>query len=429
MEQLLQANKQHNWSPGCAPYPLYDNLHLEQTYFQFVQGGNDTYHLYSAHYDNRKAVANAPRVVVLGMVSNILGPYSDGYCQLWYEHSDRPDIVPMLAPEIVWYKEWGHGGTHVYPALMTCPLLKSPRRYRVPQLVSIVFGEPCAKANNALLVGYEAPQRNRSTRFAVCVKDLEFPKEDRSDRFVEWLELMRLLGAERVTAYNTGADKLMPNTWRTLNFYAQQDGLLQLRDYKLLEGHPLPGDNFWLLRCLNEVLMYLDCLYRSMYNFDYVGVFDVDEVIMPLGKFHNWHTLLEHLEQNSSLSTDNCKARTSYCFRNVYFSKELPEDETPPANFYMLRHVRRVAQHLDTVSAIKCLHSTAYSTAVHNHFTFYWEEACGPFDVPTAIGQMQHYREPDIKETLTLPTPVRDDNIWRFKDHLISRAHAIHRLL
>lgn len=318
---------------------------------------------------------------------------------------------------------------------MNCPLPDSPRRYRVPQLVSLVFTDRCARATNALRVVYEAPQRSHATRFAVCVKYLQYPTVDMSERWVEWLELMRLLGAERITAYDLGGDSLMPKTRRTLEHYVQHDGLLQLRSHALLEGHPKPVINPTLSKRLNEVLIYTDCFYRNMYEFDYVAIIDVDEAIMPLGELLNWPQLVQHLERNSTHPTDalkfenDCKARASYCFRNVYFPNSLAIDETPPTNFHMLRHVRRVAEHLDSNSAIKCLHSTHYVTAVHNHFPMSWRIACGPYDVPTSMAQMQHYRDPVDMSTLEQPRSLRDDNIWRFKDKLMEKVLAKYREL
>ncbi|XP_030567530.1 uncharacterized protein LOC115767404 [Drosophila novamexicana] len=438
LEQLLRANSARNWSlnDNCAPYPRFEDLHIENLYYQYTRGGNVSYYLMSAYYDRRLAMDTTPSVVLLGMISSLSGPFERAFCQLWYEQSAWPELVDMEPHVFGWFDSWGFGPDHVYPVLLTCPLVGTAREHRVPQLVSLVFGDRCARPCNALRVHYEAPQRRRATRFGVCVKDLQFPTVDMSERFVEWLELMRLLGAERVIAYDLGGQTLLPNTMRTLKHYAEQDGLLQLLPFRLLEGHPKPAANYWLSKRLNEVLMYNDCLYRNMYEFDYLAVMDVDEVIMPLGKLHNWTALVELLDTNNSRnsnskseSAENCFAKCSLCFRNVYFSRELPEDGTPPASFYMLRHVQRVAEHLDANSAIKCLHATAYVTMVHNHFPLGWRGACGPHDVSAAIGQMQHYREPDIKQTLKEPPPVRDDNIWRFKEQLISKALVVHRQL
>ncbi|KAM8720636.1 hypothetical protein ACLKA7_006645 [Drosophila subpalustris] len=433
LKQLLDANAQKNWSRdgNCAPYPRHKDLHIVNVHYQFTVGGNVTYYMFGAYYDRRHAVENAPSIAILAMFSSIPGPFEPAYCQVWYEDNDTPDIVEMQHQQVAWYEVWGNGPDLVYPVLLNCPLQGSPRSYRVPQLVSLVFTDRCARATNALRVVYEAPQRSRATRFAVCVKDLQFPGRDMSERWMEWLELMRLLGAERVTAYDLGGATLTANTRRTLQHYAQHDGFLQLRPHTLLQGHPVPTINVEASKRLNEVLIYIDCFYRNMYEFDYVAIFDVDEVIMPLGELHNWPQLVQHLERNSTLAAPDsaCKAYASYCFRNVYYPQNLTVDESPPRNFYMLRHVRRVAEHLDANSAVKCLHSTHFVTSVHNHFPMSWRLACAPLDVPTSVGQMQHYREPDDKMTLEQPTPVRDDNIWRFRDQLISNVLAKRREL
>lgn len=435
LKQLLEQNAAYNWSLGdnCAPYPRHEDLQYEQDYYQFTMGGNVSYYFFAAYYDRRQAMEYTPSIAVLAMVSSIFGPFEPAHCQVWYEGSARPDIVEMHHQEIGWYDAWGNGPDHVYPVLMNCPLHGTQRRHRVPQLVSLVWGDECSRPSNAMRVVYEAPERRRSTRFAVCLKDLHFPDADMTDRWLEWLELMRLLGVERVTAYDLGAEHLQESTRRTLRHYSEEDGLLVMRSHTLLNGHPEPAANGYLSKLLNEVLMYIDCYYRNIYLYDYVGNFDVDEVIMPLGELNNWTALVELLEGNRSVFAGpnnemHCEERASFCFRNIYFPKDLPQDERSPANFYMLRHVIRVAEHLDAGSAIKCLHSTAHNTILHNHFSMGWR-GCGALDVPTNIGQMQHYREPDIKETLHDPPPVRDDNIWRFKEQLIERVMAKRRQL
>lgn len=412
---------------NCAPYPRYEDLEFEQEYYQHTRGGNWSYYFYAAFYDRRRAMDYSPSIAVLAMVSSIFGPYEPAHCQVWYEGSDHPDIVEMHHQEIGWYDSWGNGAEYVYPVVMHCPLHGTQRRHRIPQLVSVVWGDECSRPQNALRIVYNAPERNRTTRFAVCVKDLQFPNDDMTDRWIEWLELMRLLGVERVTAYDLGGDHLQESTRRTLRHYTDEDGLLEVRSHKLLNGHPEPAPNQYLSKILNEVLMYTDCFYRNIYRFDYIGNFDVDEVIMPLGDLHNWTALIELLEGNRSIFAGpeadmSCLERCSFCFRNIYYSKEFPVDDRVPATLYMLGHVIRVANHLDAASAVKCLHSTAHNTVLHNHFSMGWREACPSLDVPTSIGQMQHYREPDDKETLSKPPPVRDDNIWRFKEQLIERV-------
>jgi len=95
----------------------------------------------------------------------------------------------------------------------------------------------------------------------------------------------------------------------------------------------------------------------------------------------------------------------------------------------MLRHVVRVAEHLNPAMAIKCLHSTGHASVLHNHFALKWMDACGPRDVSPDLGQLQHYRHVDDVKTLDEPTPKRDDNIRRFQQQLIHNSMAVHRQL
>ena len=42
----------------------------------------------------------------------------------------------------------------------------------------------------------------KKKKFAVCVKGLDFPSEDISVRLVEWIEMLNILGADKVTNNN-----------------------------------------------------------------------------------------------------------------------------------------------------------------------------------------------------------------------------------
>ncbi|XP_030381553.1 uncharacterized protein LOC115629269 [Scaptodrosophila lebanonensis] len=428
LRRLLQSNRGQGSplsSDKCAPFPRYADLLFEGENFQRMREGNLSYYLFGAYYDRRLE----PMVAVLAMINTIYGPYPPTYCQMWFDGSSRPSISQVRDHKVIWYDSWGQGPNYIYPTLLSCPVPKGQMMQRVPQLVSLVHGtDGCARATNALHVIYEAPRRSHALRFAVCVKDLYYPHRDISARIVEWLELMQLLGAERVTAYvDDGA--LLPNTTRTLLRYVQH-GFLKLRRFRMLQ---LPGVDAtsYLNKRVHEVLTYNDCFYRNLYEYDFIGGFDLDEVIMPLGTIRNWTSLVHHLESTDDFGgNSNCQAWASYCFRNVYFPEyreKPPYNETLPKHFYMLQHVRRVAKHLHPSLAAKCLHATAFATTLHNHFPLSWQNSCAPLDVSTALAQMQHYREPENKADLL--TPVLDDNIWRFEEQLVKSSCVVFREL
>ncbi|XP_017029099.1 uncharacterized protein [Drosophila kikkawai] len=422
LETLLRSNEDENWAhgPECAPYPRYENLEFHSPHFQKTQHGNLTYYLYGAYYDRRPRVAE---LVILAMITTCTDNHPPTYCQMWFEGETLPELVPLHESKLAWFPQWGQGEGVPFPTLLTFQM-QSPRQ---PQLVALVFGNGCAVPQNALKViqppvlEEERVKAQPRLRTGICVKYLRFPDVDISERLVEWLELMRLLGAGKIRAFDIG--QLHPNISRTLAYYTRpEDGLLELRPYQML---PTFDGKTELCRQLNEVLLYNDCLYRSLYEFDYVAVMDVDEVIMPLGRQRSWPDLLEELEA----ADVNCSARCGYCFSNVYFPKELAPDPKMESCFYMLAHVTRVAEHLDPALAAKCLHNTAYSTVMHNHFAIQWRESCGPQHVDVEMGQMQHYRHVDILETLVKPPPKLDDNIRRFQKQLMRNVRAVHRQL
>ena len=76
-------------------------------------------------------------------------------------------------------------GVSVSPYLMSCPIPSSHANL-TPVSVSLVE-EMCETSTNYLNIIYNLPTGEKE-KFAVCVKGLDFPMEDRSVRLVEWIE-------------------------------------------------------------------------------------------------------------------------------------------------------------------------------------------------------------------------------------------------
>lgn len=72
--------------------------------------------------------------------------------------------------------------------------------FQVPASVSLVE-KPCNNATNNVRVIYNHSQDGSKKGFAVCVKGLDFLHEDLSVRLVEWIELLHILGADKVFFY------------------------------------------------------------------------------------------------------------------------------------------------------------------------------------------------------------------------------------
>ncbi|XP_030378867.1 uncharacterized protein LOC115627358 [Scaptodrosophila lebanonensis] len=447
LAEMLQMKPQHK-KLACAP--LTEEIEFHNDYWQVARAGNLTYYLFGAYYDRRETVPRAPLVRLLVMVNergDEGATYPITHCQLWFKTRNKPLIVPVHEHKVVWH--WGKKPRLYYPTLMACAVPVG----EVPDMVSLV-AQRCDRATNLLKVVYEPPTPeqqqqqqhhqdggNRRPRFVVCVKTMDFLYNDMSWRLIEWLELMRLLGADKVVLYN---GPMHANMTRVLRDYMENgSGFVELRSLSLGRGEPNvpPHLHHFLLardylnRILNEMIPYNDCLYRNMYRYDYIGVFDIDEVIMPLGNVTNWADLIQlahHVPDYMNRTSPTCSQWVSFCFRNVYYPRyegRAKYFHQLPAYFYMLQHVERTAQYCDRTLATKCLHSTRYAIGLHNHLPLHWTEeaCCAPKSVPIQYAQMQHYREPDNKTWLL--DPVLDDNIWRFQPQLQQNTLAKYKEL
>ena len=69
-----------------------------------------------------------------------------------------------------------------------------------PLAVSLVE-EDCETPTNYLNIIYNLPAGEKA-KFAVCVKGMDFPLDDLSVRMVEWLEVLKALGADKIFLYN-----------------------------------------------------------------------------------------------------------------------------------------------------------------------------------------------------------------------------------
>ncbi|XP_017086730.1 uncharacterized protein LOC108118503 [Drosophila eugracilis] len=457
LAELVAREKRNFPTAGCGAAPDLMNIDFHNTYWQRAINLNLTYYLFGAYYDERETVPEAPLVRLLAMVNQHKDDsykYPDIFCQFWFEGRAKPVTVPVSEHRVMW--PFGHAPRRYYPTFLSCPLPEGKHQWVVPQMVSLVANK-CDRARNLLRVVYEVdeqptkvsknpgkPTANTTStdpKFVVCVKAMDFPYEDKSWRLIEWLELLRLLGANKVVLYDA---QMHPNMTRVVKDYlVTSPGFVELRPMSLGRGEPhvpphfhhyaMMSDGF--NRILNEMIPYNDCFYRNMYKFDYVGVFDIDEVIMPLGNKTTWPELVELarvVPDYESRTPADCTEWVSFCFRNVYYPRypERPKVyKNLSSSFYMLQHVERVRQHCNRGAAAKCLHDTRYAVGLHNHFTFFYTEkaACAAKSVPIEFAQMQHYREPDTKSLLI--DPIIDASIWRFQPQLQARVEERYRRL
>jgi len=413
---------------SCAKYPSIFELEFNNIYWQTLRTTNGTFQFYGAYYDIRKLSKIGPAVRILGMIDRI-EPTVKTYCQFWFENHKEPVFVKTMEYKYIWYKKWGNYKQGIFqPYLIACQI-PQPYHKLVPASVSVVE-KMCDIASNNLRIIYNKPKKKKG--FAVCVKGLDFLYEDLSVRLIEWIELLGILGAEKVFFYEL---QVHPNISKVLKHYSES-GQVDVVPLTLPGGQPnIPGfQHLYLTKKVNhkrqnELVPYNDCLYKNLYTYEYIALLDIDEVIMPV-KEMSWRALMD-VALPKALAIKN-ETRASYNVRNVYFLDDLLHDhgwfKDMPRYMHMLQHVYRSKNFTKPNQYVKCFHNPERALTLHNHFPLAClSSGCTSYAIEVTDAQLQHYRA-DCVRTLKKTcdeyrqNSVIDTTIWKFKDALIGRV-------
>ncbi|KAL1130258.1 hypothetical protein AAG570_013196 [Ranatra chinensis] len=413
---------------SCSKFPSIYDIEFNNIYWQSLSTSNGTFYLYGAYYDVRKLSKIGPAVRILGMINRI-EPTVKTYCLFWFENKKEPAVTRIMEYKYIWYKKWGNYKQGIFqPYLMACQIPKSYHNL-VPSSVSLVE-KLCDNPTNNVRVIYNKPVKKK--KFAVCVKGLDFLHDDLSVRLIEWIELLGLLGADKIFFYKL---QVHPNITKVLNHYEKR-GQVDVTPLTLPGGQPnIAGfQHMYLVKKVNhkrqnELIPYNDCLYRNLYAYEYVALLDVDEVIMPI-KLSTWSELLDVILPKA-LAIRN-ESRASYNVRNVYFLDDLIHShgwfKDIPQYMHMLQHVYRSKNYTKPNQYVKCFHNPERALILHNHFPLAClSSGCTSYSIETTDAQLQHYRADCVKTLKKSCIEFRenseiDTTIWKFKEALISRA-------
>ncbi|XP_073398842.1 uncharacterized protein [Dendrobates tinctorius] len=136
-----------------------------------------------------------------------------------------------------------------------------------------------------------------SANFTVCISAI-YGKFDNVLQVIQTIEMYKLLGASRVTIYNTSCGD---NVDKVLRHYIQE-GVVEVilwpidkylktsTKWKYVEGLDSEIGYYGQIASLN------DCMYRNMFTSEYVFLNDIDEIIIPV-KYWDWPTLMRNLQK------------------------------------------------------------------------------------------------------------------------------------
>lgn len=169
----------------------------------------------------------------------------------------------------------------------------------------------CATPTNLLLVrpATRPVPLTYKRRFTVCLSPLNF-NYSRAYELVEWIELNRILGAERFTIYNYSSAR---NVQDVLAYYSKR-GLAEVVDWKL-PLNLVTNDKYVRsdIHYYGQVVELQECLFRNKHESEFVVNLDLDEFIIPRGQNVNtWWDMMQTMSRTAG----------AYLFRNTFFKKE-----------------------------------------------------------------------------------------------------------
>ncbi|XP_045194658.2 uncharacterized protein LOC123550293 [Mercenaria mercenaria] len=357
-------------------------FHLARKNSWSATDSNKTAYVFSAYlFDTNKTV-------IIGIKT---AGSSKFYCQFWYQspHNQNVKMKSKLAKIITISEGLGLRYTAL---LFQCML---PQSSAFPTHVSIV-SERCETPMNLIDIQFlRSPFANKH-RFTVCLTPLNF-RYNRDYEILEWIELNRILGADKFIVYNYSSTI---NVAHVLEYYSKR-GLTEVVQWNLPVGvDTWPRENKSVeIHYFGQVAALQDCLYRNKGVSEFIVNLDVDEFIIPHGKnVTTWSDMLRQLKHDSIV----------YMFRNTFFKKEWNNTGIEIHNKSLVDKLRLVTlrklQHERKLSLPKQRSKYFAKTAGVSKVMIHEVPEVTNLVVPINIGLLHHYRN---WETLNDPPQAK----------------------
>ncbi|XP_014215249.1 uncharacterized protein LOC106644315 [Copidosoma floridanum] len=421
----------HHGSPSLPQLPLLDQaLRLTHAEWLPVTKTRFKFFVYSAYYDERVGSGvgasrnpGGPGVVRVIGATKTRGP-ERVWCRLWYLIKDSDNIttsITVAAKVKVIRENWN---LKYSACFVICPLpkeLPSKAADRVPEAVSIVARLTVAPTNRMLVRNRPANRPKERKPLAICVKPLHYDY-NRVLQLVEFIELHRILGASHVTLYN---DTLGEEASCALRYYEAQ-GIVTV-----LPWHHLDMISQREIRTEGLFAALNDCLYRSMYDYEYLALLDLDEFIVP----RHEDTILDLIRWMGSRV--NTKTTGAYSFQNAFFYLQWPDDpmvttssRATEAGLVTLRKTRRRSKLHPHKQRSKYVCRPRDVIETGNHFVWEFVPGHGTANVPADAAILHHYRVCEFGGDDCVKTAsVVDHTAYKYLDRLAEQVEATWRAL
>ena len=366
----------------------------------------------NAYYDDRNFLGERDQlsIRILAVQSRNVTE-ANMFCQVWFDGMPDPIISEVYEYRPLWFDDFKIKTFEVLPILITCV---NPLQKLIPASVSVV-AQQCDVPSNIFKVIYNRPENGARKTVAVCAKLHDF-KDDLSMMLIEWIEILLLLGADKVVI---NVVHVHPNMMKVISFYVETGRV----DLELMS---LPTVDTGLL--YNEMIAINDCFYKNIYKYDFVTSLDIDEILLP-SRFEDrtWQDILKRVIPKSL--PENRDGFNTYEAEMVLFNLDnnhqgeiQPE---VPSNYLFLQHVFRSKYFAGIGIGSKSFMGTKEIIVIHNHRAMHCVDWCNIYFIEKEDAKVQHYRNgcgagfPKEKCEVFKNITVRDATLWKYKKELV----------
>ena len=371
--------------------------------------GKPTHHIYSAYYDSRQ-LPNRPAIVMIGYVSK--RNQDKIYCKFIYEDNSTKCIgnvvhYSLLAPDL-------------QPENYFCRMNSSDE---IPTFIVVSDSGKC-EGNWTPLIPVQNREKREKDDIGVCVQSAlvtgrTMTNKKILDLLVEFLAMVKVLGAKIVTVYSTNVKYEILEL--IVNLYP---GFVDMIQWDISYRGKLHYSG--------QDILLNDCLYRNMNRVTYLAFIDIDEIIYPVSN-NSWIDMLQILEKKGNYA--------SYTFPNNFIDEVVTDAKNKhscryknlPRYFVRIRRLHSLNRNsrqkmivkADVLSAI-CVHIMCKETVSGYQRTFL---------VPMEIGFMAHYRESVPTWILYVPTwflygsGVIDKTALKYKEKVMEELQRVCSLM
>ena len=261
------------------------------------------------YHDTR--IATYPAVVYIVMYDDIpdLPNFKKLFTQLTFKNSSL--CLPL--------EYWGSSGSHFrarknWKEIHYTYIMRTTNSvHEVPLYGQISTNNDCSSLTDTIPI--KSNKTNKVFTYGVCLHKSLFNLTE-PETLLHWVELNLALGAEIVTIYLQNG--YISESYYTLMIPYIKRGVVEVLDWGL-RPPLIPG----YTKDWGQTSLINECIYRNMYRVKYLGLFDLDEFIVP----QKVKTIPEMMYMIEKAHKDQLKA-ASFIVKHCYYykrSSQLPE--------------------------------------------------------------------------------------------------------